>query len=487
MEKIEKLKQNLIQESPANFKKEILEGIELAEKYHKDQTRYSGDPFITHALNTAITLAQMKVETATILGGLLHNSITNSPQIKDQILNEITEKLNEDIASLIEKTNEINKATASTDTEYEIITKYILNSNKDLRPILIKLADTLDNVRTIEYMPSDRLNSKLQKIFHIYAPLAEYLNLDNIKKELEERAFEIYRRDDCERIEEAMNQKNLTEEYKDKYLTYFNKLFSKLSSKPGIYGRVKSKYSVYNKLKKHLKEGLNLNLDYIRDLLAFRIIVSSEDECFKALELIIDCGEIITSEFDDYITHPKPNGYSALQGPAIFKDISDNVVEIQIMTPDMYYHNTYGPASHIAYKESKSRYAKPTDKYNWVEEVHKQINRNIAQREDQISIPMNVSIFEENIYAFTPKGKIIQLDKGDTVVDFAFRVHSDIGYSMVSAKVNGKPVKLDYPVQTGDTVEIKTQLNKTSIKPEWLKYANSSSTQYKIQRAWKKQ
>jgi len=141
---------------------------------------------------------------------------------------------------------------------------------------------------------------------------------------------------------------------------------------------------------------------------------------------------------------------------------------------------------HIAYKESKSRYAKPTDKYNWVEQVHNEIDSHIARREQEQSIPIKVDIFPSNIYAFTPKGKIIQLDINDTVVDFAFRVHTDIGNSMVSAKVNSKAVKLDYKVQTGDIVEIKTQMGKTSVKQDWLIHANSTTTQAKIQRAWKK-
>ena len=200
----------------------------------------------------------------------------------------------------------------------------------------------------------------------------------------------------------------------------------------------------------------------------------------------MDNGQIITEDFDDYITHPKPNGYKALQGPAILPYISSNIIEIQIMTQNMYYHNTYGSASHIAYKESKSRYAKSTDKYNWVEEIHNEIDKNISSREKDLSHPILVEIFKENIYAFTPKGLIIQLDKGDTVVDFAFLVHTDIGMSMVSAKVNGNAVKLNYEVQTGDIIEIKTQPGKKIVNPEWIKYTNSSSVRNKIQKTWKK-
>ncbi|KKP54730.1 MAG: GTP diphosphokinase [candidate division WS6 bacterium GW2011_GWD1_35_594] len=482
----EQLKKNLIESSPKSFISLISKAIDLAERYHSNQNRLSGEPYVNHPLRTAITLAQMGLETNTIIAGLLHNSITNAPWLKEQIEKDISENFDTDILSLINSCNNINKATASSDTEYEIITKFILNSSKDLRPVLIKLADTLDNVRTIEYMPAERLGSKIQKVFNIYGPLAEYLNLDQIKKELEERALQIYRPEEYTQIKEKLELNNFTEEVKYKYVEYLKGILTDISPAPTVYGRVKSIHSIYNKQKKQLKEGGRIEISNLRDLLAFRVITDSTDNCFKVLEKIMDSGEILTEEFDDYITHPKPNGYKALQGPVVLPSVTNNIIELQIITHDMYYYNTYGPASHIAYKESKSRYAKPTDKYNWVEQVHNEIDSHIARREQEQSIPIRVDIFPSNIYAFTPKGKIIQLDINDTVVDFAFRVHTDIGNSMVSAKVNSKAVKLDYKVQTGDIVEIKTQMGKTSVKQDWLIHANSTTTQAKIQRAWKK-
>lgn len=472
--------------SPQKFLSSISEAELLAQRYHKDQIRFSGEPYVNHSLRIAITLAEMGMDATTIIAGLLHNSITKSPEDEEQISQEIQKGFGEDVVELIRQYNDISKATASTETEYEIITKFILNNAKDLRPILIKLADTLDNVRTIEYMPKDRLNSKIQKIIYIYAPLAEYLNLDSIKKELEEKALKIYRPEEYTMIESKMKENNFTQEMLHKYLEYLKTVLKDISPKVTIYGRVKSIYSIYNKQKKQLKEGSNIDISNIRDLLAFRVITDSADNCFNVLENIMDKGDILTEEFDDYITHPKPNGYKALQGPIVFDEVSPNIIEIQIMTPTMYYLNTYGPASHIAYKESLSRYAKPTDRYNWVEDVHKGISEHILLRETNISNPIPVEIFPSNVYAFTPKRKIIQLDNGDTLVDFAFKVHTDIGYSMVSGKVNGKAEKLDYKVKTGDTIEIKTQVGKKTVKQEWVMYANSSSTKYKIQKTWKK-
>lgn len=480
------IEKELIQNSPKKFQEKILEAIDYAKLYHKDQTRLSGEEYVNHTLRVAKTLANMGLETNTIIGGLFHNILSKNEDKRIFLEKDIPSKFGEDVLFLIHESDLISKATGSTDTDYPIINKYILNSAKDLRPVLIKLADTLDNVRTIEYMPSERIGSKIQKVFKIYGPLAEYLNLNTMKKELEEKALEIYRPEEYKAIKEMLDKNGFTSEMRDKYIAYLEDLLKGLPGEQAVHGRVKSIYSIYNKQKKYLKEGSPITISNIPDLLAFRAITETEDDCFKILELIMDRGEIITENFDDYITHPKPNGYRALQGPIILPEVSMNIIEIQIMTQEMYYYNTYGPASHIAYKESKSRYAKPTDKYNWVEKIHKEIDKNISNREEKISYPIQVDIFTENVYAFTPKGKIIQLDKGDTVVDFAYQVHTDIGNSMVSAKVNGLPVKLNYQLKTGDTVEIKTQSGKKTVNPDWITYANSPSTKSKIQKTWKK-
>lgn len=480
------LQEQLLEYSPKRFNDLILEGISFAQKYHEGQSRLSGEHFVNHSIRTARTLARMGLETNTILGALFHNVLSKNEQQRDNIEKEMSSKFGEEVLTIVKQCEGISKATGSQDTEFEIINKYILNSARDLRAVLIKLADTLDNVRHIEFMPSERIGSKIQKVFNIYGPLAEYLNLDILKKELEERALQIYRPEEYNTIKHMLESKDFTVDARDRYIAYLENLTSTISGQQIVHGRLKSIYSIYNKQKKNLKEGSSINISNIRDLLAFRIITESENDCFKVLELIMDNGEILTEEFDDYITHPKPNGYKALQGPIILPKVSNNIIELQIMSQEMYYHNTYGPASHIAYKESKSRYAKPTDKYSWVEQIHKEIQKNISLREQQVNIPINVEIFAENVYAFTPKGKILQLDKGDTVVDFAYLVHTDIGNSMVSAKVNGVAVKHNYEVKTGDIVDIKTQAGKKSVNPDWVLYANSPSTQAKIQKTWKK-
>ncbi|NLZ24824.1 HD domain-containing protein, partial [Candidatus Dojkabacteria bacterium] len=330
------LQDKLIETSPQSFSSTITKGIDFAKECHKDQYRLSGEPFVNHALRTAITLAEMGMETNTILGGLLHNTISHCEGNSEEIKEEMIDTFGDDVLNLVNLCNGINKATASTQTDYEIIIKFILNNAEDLRPVLIKLADTLDNVRTIEYMPSERIGSKIQKVLHIYAPLAEYLNLDRIKKELEERAFEIYKPQEYEMIKEKMFLSNITQSKKQAYLEYIKQLLSDVSPKPTIHSRVKGIYSTYNKLHKQLKEGGNVDISRIKDLLAFRIITNTPDNCFNILERMMDKGDIITEEFDDYITHPKPNGYKALQGPLLLPEVSDTIIEVQIVTEDMH-------------------------------------------------------------------------------------------------------------------------------------------------------
>jgi GTP pyrophosphokinase len=234
------------------------------------------------------------------------------------------------------------------------------------------------------------------------------------------------------------------------------------------------------KLKKYEKEWINPNISSIDDLVAFRIITDTEDSCYLILEKLMDNGDLIYELFDDYISKPKPNGYKAIQFPIKFPSVSDLKIEVQILTEDMYYHNTYGPASHIAYKVSKSRYAKPSNKFHWVEDIHKKMQKNRHKRNKQRNLPIQCNIFQDEVFAFTPKGKILDLNKGDTVLDFAFKLHTQIGNTAIGAEINGKTTKLSTQLKTGDVVEIKTDRNKKCQKIEALKTVNSETSKFRI-------
>ena len=364
----------------------------------------------------------------------------------------------------------------------DITIKYILNSSNDLRPVIIKILDTLEDMRTIEKVPEEKKKIALSKALNIYSILAEYLHLEKVKKEIEENAFREYLPIEHESIYKKMQENRIDNLLLEKYKNLIYKTIKDVKSKKRIEGRIKGHYSIYKKLKKYEKEWIDPNINRVDDIIAFRIITDSEESCFLILEKLMDNSEINYNLLDDYISNPKPNGYKAIQSPIKFSSVSDIYIEVQILTEEMHYQNTYGRASHIAYKASKSRYANPTSKYDWVEDIQKQMEKNKKEKQKKRDLPIECHIFEEEVLALTPKGKILALNKGDTVLDFAFKLHTQIGNSAVSAEVNGKAAKLSYILETGDIVEIKTDKSKKKQNDDALTYVHSLSSKFKIRK-----
>jgi len=457
MEEIEKIKQKILQKSPKAFTKEIAKAMEYIEKR---------DPSLKkHLLSTTLIVTELGFDATTIIAAILHDA-------------EPDDTFNNEILGLVEGVRHIEATTKNEDTKDEIITKYILNNAKDLRSVIIKLASVLDKIRHIERIKPEKQKLYIKQAITIYSDIAEYLDFGDIKKELDEKVFEILQPIEYEAINKKYIEAGIDEHLLNKYITLLKRNTVGLDVE--IDGRIKSKYSVYNKLKKYEKEWKSPNIKSIQDLLAFRCITKTPEECFNVLEKVMDSGDLNTEFFDDYISAPKKNGYKSIHSLVSFKDISPLEIEIQILTEAMHYTNTYGKASHIAYKVSQSKYANPTDKYGWVEEVHKSIQQNISNREIEINTPINVNLFQEDIFAFTPKGEIIPLSKGDTALDFAYRIHSQIGNSAVGAKINGKAAGLGQTLETGDLVEIKTQKDKAHQNMGALQHVNSPSTKARI-------
>ena len=457
MEEIEKTKQKILQNSPKAFEKDVIQAME----YIADREQ----ALVKHLLNTAFLVAEQGFDATTIIGAILHDA-------------DPDESFGSDILELVKGVRRIEATTKNEDTKDEIITKYILNNAKDLRSVIIKLASVLDKVRHIEKIKPERQKLYLRQAITIYSNIAEYLDFGDIKKELDERVFEITQPIEYKAINQEYLKSDINNQLLNKYITFLKKNIPGLDVE--VKGRIKSRYSVYNKLKKYEKEWRNPNIKSIQDLLAFRCITKTQDDCFHALEKIMDSGELNTNFFDDYISAPKKNGYKAIHSLVRFENISPLEIEIQILTEDMHCTNTYGTASHIAYKVSQSKYANPTDKYSWVEEVHNAIQKNTGNREKDINTPININLFQEDIFAFTPKGEIIPLSRGDTALDFAYRIHSQIGNGAVGVKINGKAAKLSQPLETGDMVEVKTQKDKKSQDMKTLQYVNSSSSKSHI-------
>lgn len=459
------------------FTKDLKEAIHFAEEKYEGKSRINGEPMINHVIEIAITLLEKGLDLNTAIASLLHELPLN-----DENKKLISEKFTDDVVNILEGIDKIKLGTDSTDTNPEIITKYILNINKDLRPLYLKIFDTLHDIRAFDEIPDEQKKDKLKKALNIYGVLAEYLYLEDTKTELEESAFKYYLPIEYESIAKKMEELEIDEKLLNSFIELIQQSTKDLTYKPLIQYRIKNKYSIYKKLKKYEKEWVNPNINRLDDLIAFRILTKDEDSCYLVLEKLMDRGEINEERFDDYITNPKPNGYKAVQFPIKFPQISNMYIEVQILTDEMYQENTFGKASHVAYKASQSRYAKPTNKYDWVKTIQDQINISKKESRKKKNVPILCTIFEDEVFAFTPKGKIIQLDNGDTVLDFAYRLHTSIGDGAESAKINGTPAKLGEVIKTGDIVEIKVDKNKTYQKDTTLEYANSTSTRSKIRR-----
>ncbi len=477
------LTKNLLEKVPNEYNTLVLKVISWAQKEYAGHNRFSGENTIFHALRVANIAADSHLDTNSIITSMLH-CVLNSEykDRRERFLKEIEDDFGKEVLELLKTLDKINQGTDSVETDMKIVTRYVLRNSEDIRPILIKIFDVLDDLKTLNYLPEEDVKLKSRKVFDIYAPLCSYLNLEPIKKEMEETVFKLTKPEEYDVIEEKMQKEGLDEELLEKYIKGLEGLTDILGYKPKIFGRIKSKYSMYNKLKKLEKEGQGTALSKIKDRIAISIITNSKDDCFllkMALEEKIKLNE---GETDDYITQPKPNGFQALQMSVSCPDIKDIFIELQILTHKMYYINTYGPASHIAYKASRNRFAKPTDSFDWLEKLHKDIINCQTLSKQSRSIPIKASVFENYIYIFTPKGKIIELNKGATALDFAYRVHTGIGNNATFAQVNSETKELSTTLETGDVVNIITSNQDKYPNRDWLEFAVADSTKEKIRK-----
>lgn len=481
---IKKLRESILANTPDAFANQVSEAINFAQLYHQGETRYSGENFAIHALNTGQIASEIRLDTASVIAAILHQVASRRHKSEIQISTikgEIQSLFGDDVLDLINQVEHINDATKiNKESNPKVLRKYLLSSSDDIRPLLIKICDIQEEILTVESIPLEKVKPFCKKVLEIYSPLCEYLNLNEVKKDLDERAFKILNPDGYDLVTKLLEDNSINDALKESYLKYLKLLANVLGYKVEIKGRIKSKYSTYQKLSKYLKEGKGSKLAEIRDILAFSVITNNINECYSFCEALKTFTVEIPELFDDYITHPKPNGYKAMQMTSQISEISKMFVEIQILTDEMYYFNTYGPASHIAYKASKARFAKSSKDLDWIEKIHKSISEHVNLREKRFSIPITGEIFKNQIFVFTPKGLLIELEKGDTVIDFAYRVHTELGHKTVSARVNGKPAPLNHNPDTGDVIELIIDKKKVTPNADWLKFANSTSTKHKI-------
>lgn len=464
----------------------VKKAYNLAFEAHKDQKRESGEPYIIHPVSVAIILAEMGMDTNTIVAGLLHDVIEDTDYTYDDIANIF----NKEIANLVDGVTKINKIKYKTKEEQQAdnVRKMLLAMAQDIRVIIIKLADRLHNMRTLKFMCPEKQKQKAQETLDIYAPIAHRLGMSRIKWELEDLCLRYLHSEEYYNLVKDIAEKRVERE---KYISYIiDELRQKLKSaniECDIEGRPKHFYSIYRKM-----VDKNKSIEQIFDLTAIRILVNTVKDCYEALGLVHTIYKPIPGRFKDYIAMPKPNMYQSLHTTVIGKQ--GKTFEIQIRTFEMHRTAEYGIAAHWKYKQginsnekeekTKGDEAIIANKLSWLKEILEWQKETSDAEEFMEGFKLN--LFSDEIFVFTPKGVVLSLPAGATPIDFAYKIHTDIGNRCIGAKANGKMVTLDYKLKTGDIVEILTTSSPKGPSMDWLGIAKSNQARSKIKQWFKK-
>ncbi|MBN1618209.1 bifunctional (p)ppGpp synthetase/guanosine-3',5'-bis(diphosphate) 3'-pyrophosphohydrolase [Candidatus Dojkabacteria bacterium] len=460
-----------LKSSIKNKKCKIGVAIQFVEKLTEGQKRKNGDPLISHPLMVALKTSQMGLGTNAVCAALLHDVIEDyhdHPEYETYIEKEF----GIDVLTMVKALTEINSnpSEKSKKSEIESAQKFLLATVPDLRVIMIKIADKLHNLMTVEGLSPERQKGYTEEVSKIYAPIAQYLGLWNIYLEI--RDLILFKTDPklYEEIKNYIDAESHNLQNKLDLIIEEIKIICELKNlKPKIYGRIKSISSIALKLQKYEEEGKfrknrNKNrIEAIEDKLAIRIITQNEDECYTIIENLRKFFDEVEGSLDDYIRYPKKNGYRSLQINLIHP--TEGIFETQIRTQEMHEYNEFGPASHIAYKLAAKREIDPTDKFDWIKMINVQ---KIKEKIDK-NKPIPVKLFEDQVFILTPQKDVYQLPIGATPIDLAYELHSDIGDHCVGAIVNQKAEPLNYKLKTGDIVKILTSKSKKSVNKEWLK------------------
>lgn len=466
---IEKIDKNC-----SNIDKDMVKkAYNLAYDAHKDQRRESGEPYIMHPVEVAGILADMGMDTSTITAGLLHDVIEDTNYTHE----EISKEFSEEVANLVEGVTKLGKIKYKTKEEQQAdnVRKMLLAMAKDIRVILIKLADRLHNMRTLKYMPVEKQKEKAKETFDIYAPLAHRLGMFKIKWELEDLAFRYMNPNEYYFIVRKIAEKRVErEDYIQLVLNQLRESLDKSGIPSDIDGRPKHFYSIYRKMVKK-----NRTIDQIFDLTAFRILVDTVKDCYAVLGIVHTIYKPIPGRFKDYIAMPKPNMYQSLHSTVIGPQ--GKPFEIQIRTFEMHKTAEYGIAAHWKYKEGVENAEDIDKKLTWLREIL-EWQRETSDAEEFME-GFKIDLFSDEVFVFTPKGSVINLPNDATPIDFAYKIHTDIGNRCVGAKVNGKMVPLEYHLKTGEIVEILASSTPKGPSIDWLSLVKSNQAKSKI-RAW---
>ena len=461
------LKTVVLENNPkANFDL-ISKAWEFARKAHAGQNRATGEEYFVHVAEVAKTLAEMRLDSATIAAGILHDVIEDCGVRPETIQKEF----GEEVLHLVEGTTKhMDLKAGDEELRAENIRKVILATAKDIRVIFIKLADRLHNMRTIRALPSSDQQRIARETMDIYAPIAYKLGINKIKAELEDLAFRILQPETYQEFKTRMGKKKTEREQDvERFITRLSEVLKKHTIPVRVFGRVKHFFSIYRKMQRK-----NLKFEEVTDLIAVRVVTTSIENCYKILGILHSMWRPIPGKFDDYISSPKPNLYQSLH-TEILND-EGYPVEVQIRTLDMHHVAEEGIAAHWRYKGTE-RDKMFEHKINWLKQILTWKRESANAREFIESL--KVDLFKDEIIVFTPKGDPITLPEGASPIDFAYEVHTSIGRHCRQAKVNGKIVPLDFALQSGDMVEIITQQS-ASPNRQWLNFVKTTNARQKI-------
>ena len=455
----------------------IGKAFDTAQRLHEGQLRKSGEPYFIHPINVAYILAEMGMDDATIVGGLLHDVVEDTDYTREQLV----EDFNEEIALLVDGVTKLGtiKFESKEEIQAENFRKMFLAMSKDIRVLIIKLADRLHNMRTMGFMKPEKIVEKCNETLDIYAPLASRLGIFKVKFELEDLALKYLHPEEFQDLKQKVNKRKEEQEATiNNVIGEIKDALDDMNLHYDIYGRAKHYYSIYKKMKLQNKQ-----IDEIFDLIAVRIIVDNVKDCYAVLGIVHTMWKPIPGRFKDYIAMPKPNMYQSLHTTVIGD--KGEPFEIQIRTYEMHQVAEYGIAAHWKYKEGDTSGKSSNDdiKLAWLRQSL-EWQQDINDPKDFLET-MKMDLFASQVFVFTPRGDVIELPAGSTPLDFAFKIHSAIGCKCVGAKVNGKMVTIDYTLQNGDIVEIVTSANSAGPSVDWLKIAKSSNARNKI-RGWLK-
>ena len=460
----------------------IEKAYKVAAEAHKDQKRKSGEPYIIHPLCVAIILADLEMDKETIAAGLLHDVVEDTVMTLD----ELTKEFGPEVAFLVDGVTKLGKIEyiSKEDRQIENYRKMFLAMARDIRVVLIKLADRLHNMRTSQYWKPEKQKEKARETMEIYAPIADRLGISKIKIELDDLSLkflkpEVY----YDLVEKVDLRKDAREAFVQSIVDEVKAHLDEAGIEATVGGRVKHFFSIYKKMLKQ-----NKTLDQIYDLFAVRIMVDTVKDCYAALGVIHEMYKPIPGRFKDYIAMPKQNMYQSLHTTLIGS--TGQPFEIQIRTYEMHRTAEYGIAAHWKYKESGSGQiaaGKEEEKLSWLRQILEWQRDTDDSKEFLSMVKGDLDLFSDSVYCFTPSGDVKTLPSGSTPIDFAYSIHSAVGNKMVGARVNGKLVPIEYQIQNGDRIEIITSQNSKGPSRDWLKLVRSTQAKNKINQWFKTQ